>query len=332
MSRGGRSLVTGGAGFIGSQLVDALVARGEDVVVLDDLSTGRRENLSGALESGATLVQGTVADGALIASLVKERSPERVFHLAAQIDVRRSVKEPAFDAEVNAVGTINVLEAMRAGGSGRLVFVSTGGAIYGAPAREELPVGEDEPCAPASPYGQSKLAAEGYVDLFRRLHSVSAVTLRLANVYGPRQSSEGEAGVVAIFCGRLLRGEAPVVFGTGTQTRDYVYVADAVTAILAAEARIDDSGSDCSGPYNVGTGVETTVLELVELLARISGRSRLEPEMAPSRRGEVERIALDISRAERELGWRPATDLATGLELTYEAMRAAAAGGQRRAS
>ncbi|MDX6663701.1 MAG: UDP-glucose 4-epimerase, partial [Solirubrobacterales bacterium] len=224
------SLVTGGAGFIGSNLVDALLDVGDEVLVLDDLSTGRRENLESGLARGAQLVVADVTDGEAVVELVRERRIDRVFHLAAQIDVRRAVAEPAFDARVNVEGTINVLEAARAGGVGRFVFVSTGGAIYGEGEGKALPLGEDTECLPKAPYGQSKYAAEGYVELYAREHGLSAVSLRLANVYGPRQDPLGEAGVVAIFCGRLEEGRAPVIYGDGRQTRDYVYVGDVVAA------------------------------------------------------------------------------------------------------
>jgi UDP-glucose 4-epimerase len=308
-----RSLVTGGAGFIGSHLVDALLARGDEVIVVDDLSTGRRENLDSALAEGAELVTADIRDGAAMSALARERFPERIFHLAAQIDVRRSVADPGFDSEINVNGTINMLEAARAAGSGRFVFISTGGAIYGEGEGKDLPLGEDAPVEPLAPYGLSKFCGEGYVELYRRLYGLSGVSLRLGNVYGPRQDPLGEAGVIAIFCGRLRDGGRPIVFGDGRQSRDYIYVGDVVEGVLAAAA------SDAGGAYNLGTGRETTVLELVELLSGLGGSDGFEPEFAPARPGEVQRIALDSARAAADLGWRAAMELEPGLELTLSA-------------
>jgi len=310
-----RCLVTGGAGFIGSTLVDALVARGNQVTVVDDLSTGRLENLGAALEAGATLVRGDIRDGAELLAVARDAEPEVVFHVAAQIDVRKSVSDPAFDASINVGGTANVLEAARAVGSRRLVFTSTGGAVYGEGDGQELPLSEDAPVAPMAPYGQSKLAAEGYLALYERLYGLSSVALRLGNVYGPRQDPLGEAGVIAIFCGRLLAGERPTVFGDGGQTRDYVHVDDVVRAILAA------AESEATGPINVGTGRETDVLELVSGLRALGNGNRFEPEFAPARVGEVQRISIDPGRAERELGWRAKTTLDGGLEQTLASIR-----------
>jgi UDP-glucose 4-epimerase len=305
-----KALVTGGAGFIGSNLVDALLARGDTVTVVDDLSTGRRENLDGALAAGAELAELDIREAASLAELVAKAQPEVVFHLAAQIDVRKSLADPAFDAGINVGGTANLLEAMRAVGSPRLVFVSTGGAIYGEGEGKRLPLGEDAPIEPFSAYGQSKFAAEGYLALYERLYDLSAVSLRLGNVYGPRQDPLGEAGVIAIFCGRLRAGERPTVFGDGTQTRDYIYVGDVVAAALSA------AESEASGPLNIGSGIETDVLTLARQLAEIDGSEDFEPELAPPRAGEVQRISLDASKAERELGWRAETSLADGLRLT----------------
>jgi UDP-glucose 4-epimerase len=309
-----KALVTGGAGFIGSNLVDALLARGDAVTVVDDLSTGRRVNLDGALAAGAELAELDIRDAAALAELTAAAEPEIVFHLAAQIDVRRSIEDPAFDAAVNVGGTANLLEAMRAAGSSRIVFVSTGGAIYGEGEGQQLPLGESTPIAPLSAYGQSKFAAEGYLALYERLYGLSGVSLRLGNVYGPRQDPLGEAGVIAIFCGRLRTGKQPTVFGDGTQTRDYIYVGDVVAAALAA------AESSFSGPVNIGSGIETDVLELARLLAEIDGSEDFEPEFAPARVGEVQRISLDASKAERELGWRASTSVAEGLRLTLEAI------------
>jgi UDP-glucose 4-epimerase len=308
-----RALVTGGAGFIGSNLVDALVERGDAVTVLDDLSTGRRENLRGALERGASLLEVDVRDGERVAATVAEAAPDTIFHMAAQIDVRHSVADPAFDSGVNVGGTINLLEAARRAGVARFVNTSTGGAIYGD--AEPIPTGEDVVPAPMSPYGQSKHAAEGYVGLYSRLHGLAAVTLRYSNVYGPRQDPLGEGGVVAIFCGRLLDGGAPTIFGDGTQTRDYVFVGDVVAANLAA------AESDATGAFNVGTGVETTVLELAGALRDLGDGRPFAPEHAPERPGELHRSAIDPSRAREVLGWEARTPLAEGLRVTLASLR-----------
>ncbi len=255
----------------------------------------------------------TSATGAALSELAAEARPDVVFHLAAQIDVRKSIADPAFDASINVGGTANVLEAARGAGARRVVFVSTGGAIYGEGEGQELPLGEGAPVEPLSAYGQSKFAAEGYLALYERLYGLSSVSLRLGNVYGPRQDPLGEAGVIAIFCGKLRAGERPTVFGDGRQTRDYIYVGDVVAAALAA------SGSEASGPINIGTGRETDVLELARQLGELEG-VEFEPELAPARTGEVQRIAIDPGRAERELGWRAAVGLEEGLRLTLASL------------
>jgi UDP-glucose 4-epimerase len=307
-----KALVTGGSGFIGSNLVDALVERGDEVTVIDDLSTGRRENLDGALSDGAVLEELDIRDAGAVAELTAKVAPDVIFHLAAQIDVRVSAADPAFDARVNVEGTINVLDAARRAGVARVVNTSTGGAIYGE--GRVLPAAEDHPVAPEAPYGQSKFCAEGYCELFRRLHGLSTVSLRYGNVYGPRQDPLGEAGVIAIFCGKLLDGGTPTVFGDGLQTRDYVYVGDVVRAnLLAAEANAREA-------INIGTGVGTSVLALVESLAA-QADGPFEPEMAPERPGEVRHIHLDASRARAELGWEPAVGLDEGLERTLASLR-----------
>jgi len=304
-----RSLVTGGAGFIGSNLVDALLARGDEVVVLDDLSSGRAANLDAAMAAGATLVEGDIADPGAVDAAFADAAPELVFHLAAQIDVRRSVSDPVFDLGLNVGGTINLLEAAVRGEARRFLFTSTGGAIYGEGEGRELPLGEDAERRPDAPYGQSKLAAEGYVDLYARLHGLSAVALRLGNVYGPRQDPHGEAGVVAIFCGALLEGAAPKVFGDGKQTRDYIHVDDVVAAFLTA------AESDASGAFNIGTGREADVFAVGQAIAAAYD-AEFSPEMAPSRPGEVQRIAIDSGRAAQELGWRAEIGLEDGLART----------------
>jgi UDP-glucose 4-epimerase len=309
-----RCLVTGGAGFIGSNLVDALLAHGDGVTVVDDLSTGRMSNLEPGLANGAELVEMDIRDRDGLADLAGEKRPEAIFHLAAQIDVRKSLADPFFDAGINVGGTANVLEAARASECRRLVSISTGGAIYGEGEGQQLPLPEDAPIAPMSAYGQSKFAAEGYVSLYERLYGLSGVSLRLGNVYGPRQDPLGEAGVIAIFCGLLKEGGRPTVFGDGKQTRDYVYVGDVVSAALAA------AGSQATGAINIGTGNETDVLELIESLKNLSGNESFDPEFAPERTGEVQRITIDASRAERELGWRAGMGLEEGLRVTLDSI------------
>jgi UDP-glucose 4-epimerase len=305
-----KALVTGGAGFIGSNLVDALIARGDTVDVLDDLSTGRRGNLA---DSSATLHEADVRDAERVAAIVAEAAPDVIFHLAAQIDVRRAVADPAFDAAVNVGGTINVLEAARRAGVGRIVNSSTGGAIYGDAG--SIPTAEDTAPAPMAPYGQSKHAAEGYCGLYERLHGLSTVSLRYANVYGPRQDPHGEGGVVAIFCGKLVEGGTPVAFGDGLQTRDYVFVGDIVAANLAA------AEASWSGACNIGTGTETTVVELAAALRELGGGTPFELEHAPERPGEVIRSAVDPSLARQALGWEARVALPEGLERTLATIR-----------
>jgi UDP-glucose 4-epimerase len=306
-----RALVTGGAGFIGSHVVDALVARGDEVVVLDDLSSGRRENLE---PSGAELVEGDITDPEAIADAFARAKPELVFHLAAQIDVRRSVADPVFDLGVNVGGTIRLLESAREHDVERFLFASTGGAIYGEGDGRVLPLAEDAERRPDAHYGQSKLAAEGYLSLYQRLYGLDTVALRLGNVYGPRQDPHGEAGVVAIFSRALLGGDRPRVFGDGKQTRDYIFVGDVAAAFIAASER------DAGGAYNIGTGAETDVLELGSLIAGAAG-AEFDPEMLPARLGEVQRISIDPARAASELGWRAEHELGPALELTVDSFR-----------
>jgi UDP-glucose 4-epimerase len=307
-----RALVTGGAGFIGSHLVDALVARGDAVTILDDLSSGRERNLAGALEAGASLACGDVRDGAAVARIVAGARPQAIFHLAAQVDVRLSLSDPGHDARTNVEGTINVLEAARAAGAGRVVFSSTGGAIYGE--TDLLPTPETVTPLPMAAYGQSKYCAERYLGLYERLYGMSTIALRFGNVYGPRQDPHGEAGVVAIFCGRLRAGGTPKIFGDGRQTRDYIYVADLVKALLRA------GDADAVGVVNIGTEEETSVLDIVQRLAEVHGPDTPEPEFAPARLGEIERSCLAAGRAGEVLGWRSQTPIAEGLRLTYEAL------------
>jgi UDP-glucose 4-epimerase len=294
-----RAVVTGGAGFIGSHIVDALVARGDEVHVLDNLVTGNRENVP----DEARLHEGDI--GSDSAALFDEVRPDACFHYAAQANVRVSVDRPDYDADVNVVGTVRVLEAARKHGT-KVVFASTGGAIYGECDR---PAAEDAARRPISPYGTAKLAGEEYIQMYNRLYGASHVVLRYGNVYGPRQDPHGEAGVVAIFTSRLRDGERPRIFGDGTQTRDYVFVADGVEAALAA-LRHD------GGTFNIATGKETSVVELLARIQHVAGTD-IEPEFADPRPGELERSVLDISRAASELGWRPTHDLDAGLEATW---------------
>ena len=311
-----RALVTGGAGFIGSNVVDALLARGDEVAVVDDLSTGRIENLEGALAAGATFHQLDIRDADAVTAAFEAARPEVVFHFAAQMDVRRSLTDPAFDASVNVVGTINVLEAAHASGARRLVNTSTGGAIYGETA--VMPTPETVVPAPVSAYGQSKQCAELYCAWAGRARGLETVTLRYGNVYGPRQDPGGEAGVIAIFAGRLLSGERPTVYGDGSARRDYTFVDDIVAANLLAAAQPTPGG-----PYNIGTGIDSSVLELIEAIdaAAAPGEAPLNPEFAAAREGELQRSSLDVSLARDELGFSAATDLGTGVAATVEALR-----------
>jgi UDP-glucose 4-epimerase len=297
-----RSIVTGGAGFIGSHVVDALVARGDEVAVIDSLVHGKEENVSGA-ELHVRDIREPLDD---IFDTVR---PEGVFHLAAQADVRVSVEHPVEDAEVNVLGTVRILEAARRHGA-RVVFSSTGGAIYGESVE---PAREDSPCEPLSPYGTAKLAGEEYIRSFNRLYGTRHIALRYGNVYGPRQDPHGEAGVVAIFLGALARGEQAKIFGDGLQTRDYVYVGD------VARATTSTLGQD-SGVFNVGTGRETSVVELYELCAKVAG-SDTPAEHAPARLGELQRSFLDPERAAHELGFTAMVDLEDGLRATWDWIR-----------
>ena len=308
-----RAVVTGGAGFIGSTLVDRLAARGDDVLIIDDLSTGSADNLADARAVGSGTVELAVADIGEVgtAELVAGHRPDVVFHLAAQADVRLSVDAPVSDARTNVIGMLRVLDGARAGGARKLVFASSGGTIYGEADPALLPFDEDTPQRPVSPYGVAKLAGGLYLDVYGALHSLAGTTLALANVYGPRQDPQGEAGVVAIFAGRLLSGRPCTVLGTGEQTRDFVFVADVTDALLAAAERAD------SQLLNIGTGVETSVNDLYRTMAAMVGGPN-DPEWGSARPGELDRSALDPTRAASELDWRPVTSLDDGLQATLD--------------
>jgi UDP-glucose 4-epimerase len=306
-----RALVTGGAGFIGSHVADLYLENGYDVTILDNFATGRRENVPDRARLAELDL--TSADAA---SLVRDGKFDVISHLGAQIDVRKSVANPMFDATINVVGTLNLVEAVRASGyPTRFIFSSTGGALYGDFVTP--PNVEEFPKDPESPYGIAKLSAELYLAYYARVHRVDTVALRYANVYGPRQDPHGEAGVVAIFCNRILTRQPLTVFGDGSQTRDYVFVKDvaranlgAATRTLPAPARLDARG------FNIGTGVETSVIDLAAALQRSAG-SDIPVHLAPARPGEQQRSAVSIDKAERELAWTPRVDLHAGLEETF---------------
>jgi UDP-glucose 4-epimerase len=296
-----RAIVTGGAGFVGSHLVDALLERGDDVVVVDNLVTGKREWVKPAARFEELDIRAPQ-----LVELFAEVRPDICFHLAAQADVSTSVERPVFDAEVNVVGTVRVLDA--ADGA-QVVFASTGGAIYGECQR---PAREDDPRHPLSPYGAGKLAAEGYLGMWNRLRGTGHIVLRFGNVYGPRQVATLEGGVVAIFFERLAAGDQTTIYGDGRQTRDFVYVGDVAQAALAAVGRE-------GGVYNVGTGSETSVLELHDLCRRVAGFDQ-KPAFASARPGELQRSVLDVALAESELGWRAETSLEDGLRRTWNGL------------
>jgi UDP-glucose 4-epimerase len=303
-----RALVTGGAGFIGSHLVDALLDQGAHVAVIDHLRRSPRPWVAEALRRGAQLHVADVRDLAALREAFEAARPEVVLHLAAQVDVRRSVADPAVDAQINVAGTVSVLEAARQVGARRVVLASTA-AAYGDPA--QVPTSEDAPIAPLSPYGTSKAAAEWYLGQYARLHGLSTVALRMANVYGPRQDPHGEAGVIAIFCGLAATGRRATVYGDGAQTRDYVFVDDVVRAWMAAAA------SDVGGAFNISTGTETSLLEL-------AGALELPYDHAPGRAGEIARSCLDPAAAAAGLGWRAEVPLAEGLRRTLQTLANAA--------
>ena len=305
-----RILVTGGAGFIGSHTVDGLIAAdAHEVTVLDDLSAGKRDRLN----PRARFYQADLRDPVALAAVTERERPEVIVHLAAQMDVRRSVADPAFDAQVNLVGFLNLMEAARIRGLKRVVFSSTGGAIYGE--QDTFPADEGHPCRPVSPYGVAKLSTEAYLFFYRAQYGIEYAAMRYANVYGPRQDPHGEAGVIAIFCGRMLAGQPVTIFGDGEQTRDYVYVGDVVRANVAAVT------ASAVGAINIGTGVETSVNRLFSVLAAAAGVTA-EPIYAPARPGEQGRSVIAARRAARELGWHPAVTLEDGLGRTLEFFKA----------
>jgi len=309
-----RALVTGGAGFIGSTLVDRLLAEGHAVDVVDDLSTGSLANLAAARAERDADLRFHHLDirAPELRRLCERRRPEVVFHLAAQADVRVSVADPLADADVNVMGSLNVLEAARAGGAVKVVFAASGGTLYGEPAARDLPVRESHPHRPLSPYGVSKKVVIDYLAVYRELHQLEYTALALANVYGPRQDPHGEAGVVAIFARRLLGGEPCTIYGTGEQTRDFVYVDDVVDAFVRAASR----GSGLV--VNIGTGTETTVHQLHATMADAAGRPDAAVVRAPARAGELQRSALDPGRAAIHLGWKPWTSLAEGTRAVLD--------------
>jgi|SRR5581483_9628025 len=307
-----KTLVTGAAGFIGSTLVDRLLADGHDVVGVDDLSNGKRSNLATADASSAFQFAELDITTPEFGKIVMDSSPDVVLHLAAQVDVRVSVADPLLDARLNILGTINVCEAARQAGVDKVVFTSSGGTIYGSPTR--LPVDESSPTLPGSPYGVSKVTGELYLAAYREMHNIDWVSLALGNIYGPRQDPHGEAGVVAIFGTAMLQGRPTKIFGDGTSTRDYVYVDDVVDAFVAAI----NKGS--AQRFNIGSGVQTSVRELHSVVAAAAGAPD-EPEFAEPRTGELQAIALDAGAAREVLGWTPAVEFADGVGRTVEWLR-----------
>ena len=308
-----KALVTGGAGFIGSNLVARLVDDGAEVLVVDDLSRGKLERLAGARRDGRVQVHQLDVRDAALAEVTARFAPDVVFHLAAQIDVRASIVEPVEDVSVNVAGSVNVLEAAASAGATRVVFASSGGAVYGT--APKIPTPETSKRRPESPYGVSKSVVDEYLRYYQRHRGLNFVSLGFSNVYGPRQDPHGEAGVVAIFTGMLLEGRSPTIFGDGSATRDFLYVEDAVDACVRA-------GSHPGGGFlNIGTGIETSVLDLFRMLRDATGTS-VALRHEPARDGEVARSALDPSRARKELGWEPWTPLEEGLEATVAWMRA----------
>ena len=308
-----RVLVTGGAGFIGSALVDQLVKRGDQVLVIDNFSTGSEKNIEGARNAAAEdlIVENCDIRDSETTKLIFDYQPSIIFHLAAQVDVRTSVEDPLTDLETNLVGLIRVLEGGRKAKTRKVIFASSGGTIYGEPETKELPLNEDTPWNPLSPYGVSKLAGGLYINTYSSLHGLEGTTLALANVYGPRQDPHGEAGVVAIFAGKLLEGEPCTIYGTGTQTRDFVYVEDVASAFMASIEKGDGK------LLNIGTGTETSIQHLYKEMALTLGIDS-KAEEGEERPGEIERSSLNPLLAEKILGWKPETSLKDGIHSTLE--------------
>jgi UDP-glucose 4-epimerase len=300
-------VVTGGAGFIGSHLADAFVGAGHDVTVIDNLSSGDRAQVPAA----ASFHEADIRSDEAVRAIEREK-PDVLCHHAAQMNVRRSVEDPAYDAEVNVLGTLRLLEAAHKAGTKTVLFASSGGTVYGE--TERFPIPEEEATVPVCPYGVSKLTGEHYLEYYHRIFGLRYVALRYANVYGPRQNPHGEAGVVSIFCRALLKGEGAQIYGDGLQTRDYVFVGDVVRANLAALE------SDFCGAVNIGTGTETNVVDLHAKIRRLAGRDVL-PEHAPAKDGEVRRSVLECSRAAKVIGWKPSVTLDQGLSATVDFFR-----------
>lgn len=297
-------LVTGGAGFIGSHLADAFLAQGHEVSILDNLSTGRRENIP----QKSIFYEKDICDSKIV-ELIQDIAPDAISHQAAQIDVRKSVNDPRLDAQINILGSLNVLEAARQAKVKKIMFASTGGAIYGE--QDYFPADETHPLRPCSPYGIAKLSVEKYLDYYSSTYGISVTTLRYANVYGPRQNPHGEAGVVAIFCEKMLKNQQPVINGNGLQTRDYVFVQDVVQANLLTLNTLENQ------TYNVGTGIETNVNEIFQHLVRISGLNYEECH-GPAKVGEQMRSVLSHQKLTQKTGWLPQQSLFQGLERTFQ--------------
>jgi UDP-glucose 4-epimerase len=302
-----RVLVTGGAGFIGSNVVDRLSALGHSVFVVDDMSSGRETNLTSAIEAGGVRLEKLDVRAADFRSFVRSTAPDVVIHMAAQADVRRSVRDPIEDADLNILGTLSVYEAARAAGTQTVLVASSGGTIYGEPRR--FPVSESARTRPTTPYGIGKRVLRDYAAFYAQTYGIRSILLALGNVYGPRQDPHGEAGVIAIFLGRMLRGETPVIYGDGTQVRDYVFVDDVVDAFVRS------MDSSFGGVVNIGTGNGTSVVELFRACARTVGYKG-EPAFEPSRTGELKASILDVGLAAKELRWKPKTGLKQGLKRT----------------
>lgn len=307
-----RALITGGAGFIASHVADAYVAAGHDVAILDNLSRGSSNNLN----TKARFYHGDIQDAEFVESVFQKEQPEVINHHAAQMDVRRGVREPLFDASVNILGSLNILQCAVAHRTGRIIYVSTAGAAYGEP--KQIPVPEDYAINPITPYGITKHTVEHYLFTYRVLYGLNYVVLRYGNVYGPRQSSQGEAGVFAMFCEQMLAGIQPVIYGDGNKIRDYVYIDDVVRANLAAIRRGDGE------IFNIASGEETKDQEVFDLVRELLGKSDVRPSYVPRRPGEIDKICLDIGKAKRLLQWTPEVSLRRGATETVKYFQEAA--------